>query len=54
MSKPTDIRDDMEAGTRTENLCVLYGDHDECPVQEVDPDGHVVFCSCSCHLMPDA
>lgn len=35
------------------NLCVLYGDHDECPYQEVDDDGNLSLCNCSCHLDPE-
>ncbi len=36
------------------NLCLLYGDHDECPYKEIDRDGDVLFCNCSCHLFPGA
>ncbi len=35
------------------DLCVLYGDHDSCPYQEVDEHGTVYFCTCSCHLDPE-
>lgn len=34
------------------NLCALYGDHEECPYQEVDEDGTVLLCSCNCHFYP--
>jgi hypothetical protein len=36
------------------DLCILYGDHDECPYSEVDTDGTVTLCLCSCHLDPDS
>lgn len=43
-----------KAGVIEQNLCTLYGDHDECPYEEVDKNGAVTLCSCSCHLFPEA
>ena len=42
-----------DRGYQERNLCIAYGDHDDCPYREIDTDGVLTFCNCSCHLDPD-
>ena len=44
---------EIDPGYRERNLCVAYADHDSCPYREIDENGVLTFCNCSCHLDPD-
>ena len=45
---------EVDPGYKERNLCAAYADHDSCPCREINENGVLTFCNCSCHLDPDA